>query len=268
MPGDRIPAFREPKIARRQSRSRKLLFLLFLFFITILVILFFHSSLSKITEIEITGNIYTTEEAILDAAGVQLHDSFFLVFPDRAAGRIREFPEIEDARVTLSFPGKVSITVREYPAVAREYGAAGSVRIVLANGVTIPDDGRVGPLNAPVLAGWEEHAELRLKLCRTLGELPLALLSDVSEIRPLPSASYPDKIRMYTRSGFEVITSVSYLPVKLPLLDNIIADMKEKGHESGEILLLEGNSARPFDAVSDKADGDARDSEQEQSDSR
>lgn len=256
MQGDRIPAFREPTIARRQGRSRKLLFLLFLFFITILVILFFHSSLSKITEIDISGNIYATEEAILEAAGVRLHESFFLVFPDRAAERIRELPEIEDARVALSFPGKVTITVREYPAVAREYGAAGGIRIVLANGVTLPDDGRFGPLNAPVLAGWEEHAELRLKLCRTLGELPLSLLSDVSEIRPLPSASYPDKIRMYTRSGYEVITSVSYLPEKLPLLDNIIAGMKEKGHESGEILLLEGNSARPFDTDSDEADGE------------
>lgn len=244
---ERLPVYREPKVPAANRRSRKLLILLLLFFITILLILFFNSSLSKITSIEITGIRYVDLQTVQEVVGVQEMDSYFLVWTKRIEEKLLELPEVSRAEVAKKFPGKLQIHLEEYPEVAAELGADGVVRLVLANGVNVNADRPLSSnLNLPVLRGWESDPETRLALCRVLAQLPQPYLSDVSEIHPYPSVSYPDRIKIYTRSQFEIITTVSYLPDKLPLLDNIIFSMKQNGHTAGEITMLEGNSSIPF----------------------
>lgn len=244
---DKLPVYREPKVPTATRRSRKLLLLLLLFFITILLILFFHSSLSKITTIEITGTRFVDPELVREVSGVQEMDSYFLVWTDRIEDKLQELPEVRRVEAAKKFPGRLTITVEEYPDVAAELDAEGAVWVVLANGTKVPADRHPeSAMNLPLLRGWESDPEMRLKLCRVLENIPPPLLADVSEIHPDPSVSYPDRIRIYTRSRFEIITTVSYLPDKLPLMDNIIYSMKQNGHTAGEITMLEGNSSVPF----------------------
>lgn len=248
---EKIPVYRDERTQRGNNRSRKLLFLLFLFFITILIILFFNSTLSKITSIEIIGNHYVSNETIQELSEVQLNDQFFLVLPDRIVNKLKTVPEISGVEVSKKFPGKLIISVTEYPEAALELVQGTSLMVVLANGTNVPLTNHDRAVHLPVLRNWEQYPELRLKLARTLAAIPSYLLADISEIHPYPSVSYPEKLKMYTRSKFEVVSTISYLPDKLPLLDNMIFNMRQTGSAEGEIVMLEANSFEAFTEMSE-----------------
>jgi len=152
-------------------------------------------------------------------------------------------PAVEDAVAVWRFPGLLIIWVQEYPEVAVEISPAGSLGIVLANGLTVPLPGALVP-DKPVLTGWNPDDPNRQALARELGEIPPELLNDVSEIVPDPSNAYPDRIRIYTRSRFEVVTTVSKLKEKLPYLDEIV-----ENREPGLLTLLDADSYTPFSAL-------------------
>lgn len=73
----------------------------------------------KVSEIEITGLSAYSKQDIIDASGVELGDSLFLVNENKAVIEIRrDKAYIKDVQVVKSIPGKVSIHVTEYKAVA------------------------------------------------------------------------------------------------------------------------------------------------------
>lgn len=57
--------------------SRKLLTILILLFVALLAVLFFNSSISKISEIQIEGTRFVTREEIGKAAAILVGDAFF-----------------------------------------------------------------------------------------------------------------------------------------------------------------------------------------------
>ena len=239
-----IPAL--PRKQRNVRSNRKIVFLLFLFFIIIFILLFFHSSLSKISYIEIEGNQFTDASEIGQAAGIRRGDSYFFVRSEAAEKRIEQLEYVKNATVTKKFPGRVLIEIEEFPHVALELTDEGDYTAILANGAIVALEAGQVMVNKPVLTGWENHAEMKLRLTEVLGEIPDEYLLEISEIRPFPSASYPDKIKLYTRSFYEVITTIGKLPEKIVYLDNMLADLRERGITSGQLLLLEADIHAPF----------------------
>ena len=67
------------------------------------------------------------------------------------------------------------------------------------------------------------------------------MISDISEILPSPTPSFPDRIKLYTRSKFEVITAVSLLRDKVEYLNQVI-----EMEQPGIITMLEADSYEPF----------------------
>ncbi len=229
-----LPAIRQPKIRNRSSR--KLLFLLVLFFIILLAVLFFRSSISRISEIHITGNHYLTTAQIGQAADLRAGDHFFAVSADTIRDRVKTLPIVKTVQVNKHFPGRIAIRVEEYPTVAFEISGQGKSAI-LANGISVPLTGSGTVIDRPILTGWE-HNELKAKLCGALAVISPERLADISEIRPDPSASYPDKIRMFTRSRFEITTTIGFLPEKMKYLDTFIYELKQKNITTGRIFLM------------------------------
>jgi len=240
-----MPVMREARPKSRSKRSRRLGFLLMLFFITILLLLFFHSSFSRITLIEIEGNRHVTNEEILAASGIELNDHFFVTTADTIRKRVVRIGIIEEAVVTKKFPGYVHIQVKEYPEVAYEISAEGKPQVLLANGAALPlADSSV--VNKPILTGWEDQ-EMKKKLTETLAGISPDLLTDISEIKHVPSPpAYPDKIIMYTRSHFQIETTIEKLPEKILVYRPIIEDQLEQNVTGGIISLLEIDRFRPY----------------------
>jgi cell division protein FtsQ len=240
-----IPVIRKPH--ERKRGSRKLMILLLLFFFTVLAILFFQSSISKISMIVITGNELVSTEKIGQAAGIAVGDRFFADNSTRIRNRIEQLKSIQTAKVTKRFPGLVRIQITEYSRVAFRIGEDGSRQAVLADGSEIPLDPLSQlVLDKPLLSGWQSDDPMKAKLCETLGRISDDLLTDISEIRPDPSDSYPDKIKMYTRSKFEVYTTISYLPDKIKVLGMFIRNLQDRNIKDGIINMLETDNHTPF----------------------
>jgi cell division protein FtsQ len=233
-----MPIMREKKT--RSRSSRKLLVLLFLFFITLLTILFFNSSISRISFIEIVGNRHLSSQEIGQASGIRTGDHFFASRAKTIENRLMKLNIVKSVKVRKNFPGHIVIEVNEYPEVAFMISSKNEMVALLANGASVEvDKGMM--IDRPILTGWGEKDPKKAELCRNLGEIPPELLADISEIKPDPTAAYPDKIKLYTRSQFEVSTTVSLLPEKIEYMRYIIAEK-----EPGFIIMLEADHHSPY----------------------
>ncbi len=234
-----------PKLKQAQTKkksSRKLLIVLLAFFISLLVILFFKSTITEINNIQISGNEYVTDLQIGQASQISLGDHFFSVSSKTLQRRIKQIQHIESVKVTKKFPGELSIRILEYKAVAMQISAEGLKTILLANGSKIPLNGKGSLVNKPILTGWTDENKWTAELCKVLGRIPIDMLADISEIKPGPTDVYPDKIKMYTRSQFEVTTTIAYLPEKIEYMRAIISE-----NEPGLLTMLDANSWAPYE---------------------
>ncbi|WNR46445.1 cell division protein FtsQ/DivIB [Paenibacillus roseipurpureus] len=251
----KVPAL-QPVPKPRSRTNRKLLVLLLLFFMTVLIILFFQSSLSKISQVEIEGNELLAPDTVGQASQLKVGDRFFAVSSSTIGNRIAALPMVKHVEVKKSFPGVIRIHVEEYPKVAFQVDAQGKKYAILADAsfIALPAGSSI-PLDMPILSGWNDQDPNKLALCKALDTIPKSALSDISEIKPDPSESYPDKIKLYTRSQYEVFTTISYLPDKIDNLPGYIASLQENHIMSGAITMLEAEYHTPFgsNAVS-KAD--------------
>lgn len=242
---ERMPVLREEK--RRSRSSRKLVFFLLLLFVTLLVVLFFRSSLSKVAQIEIDGYSVLTAEQIGQASGINNGDNFFGFRSSTIEARVKQLQAVEQVTVRKKFPGSIRIIVQEYPGVAFQIRPTGERDILLSNGLAVPVNGQNFIMDKPILSGWVDSDPWKLKLCETLRHIPDKMIAEISEIKPSPTKTYEDKIKMYTRSQFEVYTTVNYLPDKLQYLDEMIQQMADKDVNSGVFELLEANTHIPFE---------------------
>jgi cell division protein FtsQ len=237
---ERMPILKEPAPKPKRKGGRRLLGVIYLLFIVLLAVLFFRSSLSKISEVAVSGGRFTDEGEILAAAGVGPGDPFFWPTEDAIAGRVERLDTIASAVVRKTFPGRLHIEVTEYPAVAYGLTADGAITAILSNGTERPI-GADTVVDRPVLRDWNGREADRLKLVDALSLLPDDLLADFSEISPYPSEAWPDRIRIYTRTRFEIITAVSLLTEKADTIRAVI-----ETQEPGNITLLLADRYVPY----------------------
>lgn len=251
-----MPVLKEPE--KKRKGSRKLLAVLFLLFAILLSVLFFNSSISKITTITIEGAQYTSKTDIQTAAGINAGDAYFGVSANKVVNRIKKLKPVQEASVTKSFPGDVKITVKEFPIVAFELSTSGEMSAIMSNGTNVSALSDEFLMDKPVLSGWKPDDPNRGELTKQLGQISEKQLSDLSEIIPDPSKAYPDRIRIYTRTKFEVITAVSLLAEKIDALNAVI-----ETQEPGKITMLLADTYVPFNSsVSENMESDQKETTQ------
>jgi cell division protein FtsQ len=195
-----------------------------------------------------------TAESIGQAALVKPGDHFFAVSSSKIEKQIKSLKMVESVSVTKYFPGVINIAVKEYPKVAYQFGENNQPQAILADGSIVIISKQMNfLLDKPILSGWTGNESLKDKLCQTMAAMPASYFTDISEIKPDPSESYPDKIKLYTRSQFEVVTTIGYMPEKLKYLDSYIANLKENKITTGVLRLLEADTHAPFDTDAGKA---------------
>ncbi|UVI32200.1 cell division protein FtsQ/DivIB [Paenibacillus spongiae] len=235
---DKVPVLREP--VRRRRGGKKLLAVLLLLFIVILCVLFFNSSISKISSIVVEGQRYSSKEDIQKAAGINIGDAYFGTTAKTVEDRVKTIKPVEKVEVVKKFPGGIRITVSEYPTVAFELSSNGDLTAMLSNGAIVPAGSEI-VVDKPILSGWKADDPLKAELGKKLAELPAGSLSDFSEIMPSPSKAYPDRIKIYTRTRFEVVTAISLLQDKIASLDAVI-----ETQEPGIVTMLLADTYVPF----------------------
>ncbi|OMF21039.1 cell division protein DivIB [Paenibacillus sp. FSL H8-0548] len=252
--GEQMPVLKEP--SRKRMGSRKLLTIIILLFVALLAVLFFNSSISKVSEIQIEGTRFVTKEAIGAASEIVIGDAFFRTSSSTIEANILILPQINEVKVTKVFPGLLKIMVEEFPVVAFELSKQGEMTALLSNGTTVEADSDVMQLvDKPVLSGWTDDDPVKAELTKQLGKISAKQLSDISEIMPSPSSAYPDRILMYTRTKFEVITAVSVLTEKIDTLNAVI-----ETQEPGKLTMLLADKYEPF--INENLESDEKDTTQ------
>ncbi|MCJ8011361.1 FtsQ-type POTRA domain-containing protein [Paenibacillus sp. KQZ6P-2] len=251
MPKAHIPVLKENKPKRRSSW--RIIVILLLLFVAILVILFFRSPVSQVSEIQFTGNTFSSREQLLQASGLKMGSQYFGVSPSEVENQLLQIKSIQKAVVDKHFPGQINVSIEEYPTVAYELGAEGNLDAILANGSKVSVNSSGIAIEKPILTNWSATDPNKVKLCKVLGQIPNELISDISEIIPSPTASFPDRIKMYTRSRFEVITAISLLKDKVEYLNQVIETA-----QPGIITMLEADTYTPFQpSTGEEADQNA-----------
>lgn len=227
------------------NAKSKLTRVLILFFVIVAAAIFFKSPLAEIKFIHVEGNLIAGNQEILEKADLVVGDSFFAFRAGAAESRIEEIPGVKSANVKRTFPGEITLEISEYRLAAYQV-VNGKAEMVLEDGHVLPMTDLSTWLDRPILSNWSRYEKLKLELCKVLAGLSYEQVADLSEIMPAPTNAYPDKIKMYTRSSFEVVTTISKLKGKLPYLANVVNDLKDSGQMSGRITMLEANSSQPF----------------------
>ncbi|EHB65157.1 MULTISPECIES: FtsQ-type POTRA domain-containing protein [Paenibacillus] len=240
MSNTHIPVLKQDKPKPRAAR--KIIWILLLLFIALLTILFFRSPISQVSEIQIKGNTLNTKEQLMEQSGLRIGEQYFGVDPDEVKQRLAELGTIKSAEVNKSFPGEISIVITEYPTVAYELSADGDFQAILSSGTSVPVAASGIAVEKPILTKWDPADPNKAKLSQVLAEIPSSMTSDISEIMPSPTLSFPDRIKLYTRSKFEVITSISLLRDKVEYL-NQVTELEQPGI----ITMLEADSYVPFE---------------------
>lgn len=235
-----MPVLKQDK--PKPKTARKIIWILLLLFAALLTILFFRSPVSQVTEIHFTGNTFNTNEQLTKQSGLRIGDQYFSVEPKDVQERLVGLGTIKSAEVVKSFPGEVRIAVTEHPTVAYELSENGELQAILASGTSVPVTASGIAVEKPILTKWDPSDPNKAMLSEVLAEIPNSLTSDISEIMPSPTISFPDRIKLYTRSKFEVITTVSLLRDKVEYLSQV-TEMERPG----VITMLEADAYVPFE---------------------
>ncbi|WP_411347522.1 cell division protein FtsQ/DivIB [Paenibacillus sp. WLX2291] len=232
-----------PSVKRKPLISAKTrwIVILSILFVIVAGVVFWFSPVGKISQITFTGNAFTSKTDLFNATRLAKGDAFYGTSASTIKERLLTIPAIKDAVITKHFPGQVNIQITEYPVVAYELASSGELTAILQSGTSVRADDRGVAVEKPVLTQWGDYAKKKVELCKVLGNIPNELTSDISEIMPSPTPSFPDRIMIYTRSQFEVITSISLLSDKVEYLNQVI-----ETQPPGLITMLEADSYTPF----------------------
>jgi cell division protein FtsQ len=241
---------RKRKRNRKNNKTIRLFIVGVSFFVLILLIVFFSSSLSRVQQIEVKGNDLIDATAIIESSDVKQGDQFLLVWQDDVSEAVKRLGSIEKVTLEKEFPGFVRIIVKEFPKVAYIDLPNDEWQAVLANGKRLPATMNI-TADKPMLSGWNEGAAKTLlpKLTEALLKVKSEHLQDLSQIVPIPTKTFPDKIKMYTRSGFEIVSTIELFPKKIEFLQGVIRDVRAKKQEGGTIYLMETIYHRPIETT-------------------
>jgi cell division protein FtsQ len=240
---EKLPVLRQRPIKQR-SNKRALLLLSFFFFI-VLIILFLRSPMSKISIIEVKGNDLLTVEQVIQASGLSYGASFFTWTKKDIIQQLTELAEVESVQMDSSFPGKVTVLVTEYNKVAFELTEDGDIVPLLENGKLLSNaDYSSQVIDRPIIRQWKGDPSLKKTLSYELGQTKVSILQMLSEISPSPSDAYPDKIKIYTRDGYVIHTTVGDLSINLGYYQMFVSE--RVGQAPGVLNLLDAKYFRQY----------------------
>lgn len=262
---ERVPAMKK---RRRRRTNLKFIALITIFLFIILLLLYFQSSYSDISKIQIKGAHLKEDEFYIDASTLKVSDSIWGFKVSDIEKNISENKWVKSVEVKRVWVNKVRISVEEWQKVAY-ISKDGAFYPMLDNGVIFDESSELVPIDAPIFLGFEDEA-LRKKILKQLAQLKPEVMSLISQINANPSEADPYAITLYMNDGYEVRADANSLAEKLNFYPSIVAQIEsEETFEKGIVDIEVGSYYRPFSdeytvESTDKAeDGDKKEGEEQ-----
>ncbi|WP_223700315.1 cell division protein FtsQ/DivIB [Sutcliffiella deserti] len=243
---DRVPKLKEQ---RKQKANRRLIFYLSLFFILISLIIYSQSSLSKVSDIDVSGNRHVTDEEIIKLSKITRETSIWRVDEEKASISILQHKELKEAEVNKVFPNKVNITVGEYNRIAYIF-EEGAYYPVIENGKILEAVGQDAlPDDAPLMMNWKEGNKVE-EFISELMKLPDSIIYAISEIHHTPTDIDPYHITLFMNDGYEVSATVRDFSAKMTNYPSLVAELDP--NLKGIINIEVGTFFKPYESVGDE----------------
>ena len=237
---ERIPPFRN-RVGKKRSPSPWVLAFIFLFFMGALFAIFLRSPLSKIKEIEVSGNQLVPTEMILKKARLKEGVSFFGVQSEEVASHIQTIPEVSQAEVRKSFPDKVTILIKEKPIVGWFETKDQKHFPILMDGTILPHRQLSFKSDQILFKEWDRSHPLLQPTVQEIGKIPPSIQRSIREIRPVPK--HQDQVEIRTEYDHRIFVRVEDLSQKMNYYPSFFK------HPRGTLYLLESIWFIPDDGM-------------------
>ena len=240
---ERVPTMKKK---RKRRTNMKFTLLVTLFVAVILLLLYFQSSASKISNIQIEGESLLTEAQYLDAMNIQVGQSFWSFTKKDIKASLNELDWVKEVKVERKWPNKLSISITEWRKVA--YISEQQVFYpLLENGFVYEQSDELQLVDAPIFVNFKDE-KTRKKILRQLADLKPEVLALISQISAIPTEADPYAIQLFMNDGYEVRAEIATLAEKLNYYPSIISliEVQEEGSK-GIIDIEVGSYFRTFE---------------------
>ena len=204
---------REAKKRKKRRLLRMIAILLVFYLIGVVIVGFININ---ITNIYISGNYYLTDQQVIDAAEITDYPHLINNNPWSIKSRLKKYPYISDAKVTLKWPGQVYININERK---RLFVNKRTNQLVLSNGIIVKSDNQV----APILINYVPTAKYK-KLIAAMSGLERDILKRISDIVYQPNEVDDERFVLTMTDGNIVYINIIRFK-KLNKYDNIKVEL-------------------------------------------
>ncbi|MFX3674190.1 MAG: cell division protein FtsQ/DivIB [Paenisporosarcina sp.] len=254
---DRIPTLRE---RRKKRTNRKFTLLLVLFLVTLFGLLYFQSSYSLVQNVHVQGANLTSSDTYINQSGIQPGQSMWEIRTSVAEKAIQNNEWVRNVEVRRSGLTTVNIEVKEWKKVAY-VETENDFQVVLENGSLFSTEETSGPIDAPLLSGFE-NKKIRVRMVKELAELNVEVFSMISQIESVPSKLDPYRVQLFMNDGNEVRAIIPSFAEKMNYYPSLIAQLNES--DKGVIDLEVGSF---FQTYLDKYNPQPKEGEEEDEES-
>lgn len=218
----------ENKKKKRKKRRRK--FKLMLLAIVIIAgTLYFCSSASKVKSLEVRGNVFYTRDMVLKKAGLS-YESRYLVYPKfYLEWQLEKDDLIEDAIVSKSLDGTISIEVKEKTIVGYYYDSGKTY--VLANDGTsqeITSENLDTIVNFPFIDGFDktQRKNLAKAFKGSTTSVDRDIIAMISEMQPHKESYDAHMVEVIMQDGNRLYVSYGSIPM-LNSYKSVLKDLRK-----------------------------------------
>lgn len=225
---DRVPKLKEQK--RRKSNLRLMLTIGF-FFSLMLFVIFFQSSLGRITNIQITGNYYVSKEDILKVTGLDESPSYLNISAKDLEDKLKKNSIIKSVKIEKKFPNKVNVTIKEQRTIGY-INQNQTLLPILGNGDLLQKAQSPKVINAPIIYGFnsDKVAQDYADFLDELKTIPNSILRAIGEVY-YQNSTKDSELTLYMNDGYTVKITIKDFAKKISDYPAIlkVLDPKIKG---------------------------------------
>lgn len=216
------------KKKRRKRRRRKYKI------IAVLVIVFsgflyFKSDVSKVKSFEVKGNVFYSKEKVLKKANLS-YDTRYIAIPKiYFEWKLKKDPFIEEASVTKSLDGSITIRVKEKTIIG--YFVEKDKNYVLASDgskIELTSANLTSIVKFPLLDGFsaEESKKLAAAFVVKDNEVEESIIGKISEIHPYTSSYDEHMVKIIMQDGNSLFSSYDSIYLLNDYYSKIIKNVK------------------------------------------
>lgn len=189
--------------------------------------LFFRSNASLIKSISLSGNLFYTQEEIMEMLGLSYKSRYWMVFEKYSEHTLLKDPLIKECTVKKNTNGNIEIVIQEKKIVGYLYGEG--PQILFEDGTIVALDDQKAELivHLPYISGFSEEA--LGKIAKELGALDDKLLDKIAEIHHRDEPYDETAMKLVTIDGLSIYTS-SFGLASLEGYNGILSSLKPNIH--------------------------------------